>query len=244
MTTILAAALFIVTTGGVVIAISVGVGRLGPTPFARRRASLATAAALLVWIGFTAALAVTGALSDFSALPPPIAPVIIGGNLAAIVIAASALGRRLALETPLAWLVGLQVFRVGVEVCLALLHHVGIVPVQMTFAGQNWDILVGLTAVPIAWLTAQGRLSRPWLLVWNGAGLGLLLNIVVISIRSTPTVLRAFPEEPANTFIATAPYIWLPSLLVPVALGAHLLVFRALHMRGAARATTSTRPTQ
>lgn len=224
----LATALFLVTTAAVFVAIVVAVRRLDRASADRRQLSFIVAAALLGWLGLTALLAAAGALSNFSALPPRITPVIVAGNLAAVIVAASAAGRRLALATPLAWLVGFQVFRVGVELCLVLLFHGGVVPVQMTFEGRNWDILVGLTALPVAWLAARGRLTRPWLLAWNLFGLSLLLNIVVISTLSTPSPFRAFHAEPANTFIATPPYVWLPSLLVPAALCGHLLVFRAL----------------
>lgn len=224
----LTAALFLLTTGAVVVAIAAAVGHAAPAAQARRRYRLAAAAALLGWLGLTGALAAAGALGDFAALPPGITPVVVGGNLAAAVVAASALGRRLALQVPLAGLIGFQVFRVGVEICLALLYHGGVVPEQMTFEGRNWDILVGLSALPLAWLAARGRLPRPALLAWNVVSLGLLLNIVVISVLSTPSAFRAFPQEPANTFIATAPYVWLPALLVPAALAGHLLVFRYL----------------
>ena len=65
--------------------------------------------------------------------------------------------RRLARATPVAWLVGLQTFRIGVELALALLYHAGVVPLQMTIEGRNWDLLVGLSAAPVAWLAARGR---------------------------------------------------------------------------------------
>ncbi|NTV63491.1 MAG: hypothetical protein HGA65_08145, partial [Oscillochloris sp.] len=67
----------------------------------------------------------------------------------------------------------------------------------------------------MAWLAAHGKLSRGWLLAWNIAGLALLLNIVVISVLAMPTPFRAFPDGPANTVIATPPYVWLPAFLVP-----------------------------
>jgi hypothetical protein len=124
--------------------------------------------------------------------------------------------------------VGLQAFRIGVELALDLLYHAGVVPVQMTIEGRNWDILVGFSALPVAWLVARDRLPAAGLLLWNLFGLGMLLNIVTISVLSMPTPLRIFAAEPANTFIVTAPYIWLPTLLVPTALCGHLLVFRRL----------------
>jgi hypothetical protein len=224
-----------VTLGTVALAVA-GWANTATTPAGRRRAGALAALALLGWLGVTGLLAARGALSDFAATPPRATPVIVLGNLAAILVAVGPLGRRLIAATPLAWLVGYQVFRVGVEIVLDLLYHAGVVPVQMSFEGRNWDILVGLSALPIAWLAARGRLPRLGLLLWNIAGLGLLLNIVVVSVLSMPTPLRAFPAEPANTFITSAPYIWLPAFLVPAALLGHLLVFRHL-LAGAPRAS-------
>lgn len=183
---------------------------------------------MLGWLGLTAALAAGGILNNFSARVPAIVPLVLAANLAAIGVAVAQLGGRLIAQTPVAWLVGFQFFRVAVELVLVLLYHSGVVPVQMTFEGRNWDILVGLTALPVAWLLARGRLPWVGLLIWNIFGMGLLLNIVIISVLSMPTALRAFPAEPANTFIATMPYIWLPTFLVPTALCGHLLVFRHL----------------
>lgn len=111
-----------------------------------------------------------------------------------------------------------------------MLHQQGRVPVQMTFAGRNFDILTGILALVVAALAMRNRLPAWGLLLWNRLGLGLLCNIVSIALPSTPTPLRVFLNEPANTIIATAPYIWLPVFLVPAALFGHLLVFRRLWM--------------
>lgn len=223
-----AATLFVLTTTGVVGALIFAVGRVGASAAQRRRNTVVAAVTLLIWLAVTAVLAARGMLSDFTSMPPRLTPVLFGANAAALVLVLSPFGKRLVLATPLAWLLGIQVFRVGVELTLALLFHAGIVPLQMTFEGRNWDILVGLSALPMAWLAAQGRLPPAALALWNVAGLGLLLNIVVISLLSLPTPLRAFPDGPANTIIASAPYVWLPALLVPVAFAGHLLVFRWL----------------
>ena len=114
------------------------------------------------------------------------------------------------------------------EVLLHRGYLAGIVPVQMTWSGRNFDILTGLTAIPLAILAARGQLPRWAAIVWNLAGFALLINIMTVSILSTPTVFRMFPNEPANTFIAQFPYIWLPTVLVPAAWVGHLLLFRRL----------------
>ena len=98
----------------------------------------------------------------------------------------------------------------------------------MTWHGWNFDVLTGLSAPLVAWLAARGRLGVRGIVVWNGAGLRLLANVVTIAILSTPTPLRVFANEPANTFVAAWPWVWLPTFLVPAALFGHLLAFRKL----------------
>jgi hypothetical protein len=137
-------------------------------------------------------------------------------------------GWRLVNGLSLASLVGFQVFRVPVELILFWLARDGVVPVQMTFEGLNFDILSGISAPVVAWLITTERLSTKGILLWNLVGLGLLINIVIIAILSTPVSFRVFLNEPANTFITHAPYVWLPVFLVQAALCGHLLVFRRL----------------
>ena len=71
------------------------------------------------------------------------------------------------------------------------------------------------------------RVPRAVVLGWNVLGLALLANIVVIAVLVTPALHR-FPEGPPNLLPSTFPWVWLPSFLVQVALGSHLLVFRRL----------------
>lgn len=200
---------------------------------------------LLAWLTATAGIALSGILKDFSTVPPRIAPVVLIAIGTVIALAFSPLGTNLATQVSLTGLVGFQVFRLPLEGVLFLLHHEAVVPVQMTFAGLNFDLLSGLAALWLAWLAARGRLPTWGLLLWNLAAFGLLINIVLISILSMPTPLRMFENEPANTFIATIPFVWLPTFLVPMALGGHLLVFRRLWImyRSQEKSPISTRQT-
>ena len=45
---------------------------------------------------------------------------------------------------------------------------------------------------------------------------------------SFPGPLRVFRDGVANAIVADAPFIWLPTFLVPVAAASHLLSLRAL----------------
>lgn len=180
------------------------------------------------WLALAAALAASGWMAGFDARPPHFFLFMTTTFAATLGLAYSRVGTSVANRVGLAALAGFQVFRVPVEWVLFSLHRDGVVPAQMSFEGWNFDVLTGLTALPVAWLAARGRITLRGLVVWNCAGLALLANIVTIAVLSTPTPLRAFWNEPANTFVAGWPWIWLPGFLVPAALIGHLLSLRKI----------------
>ncbi len=148
-------------------------------------------------------------------------------------IAFSALGRMLALGLPLAVLVGFQGFRVLVELLLHRAYTEGLMPVQMSFSGRNFDIVSGLTAIALgAWLL-HGRASARVVFAWNTLSLALLANILVIALLSAPTPFRVFMNEPSNVWVTRAPWVWLPAVMVLAALTGHLLVYRRLAAKAA-----------
>lgn len=183
---------------------------------------------ILGWIALTGALAQLNLLNDFSRNNPAIGWLILIALGVSTAVAVSPLCTALVRNASIAWLIGFQSFRIIVEILLHRGYEAGIVPVQMTWSGRNFDILTGVTAIPLAILAARGLLPRWAAIVWNLAGFALLINIMTVSILSTPTVFRMFHNEPANTFIAQFPYIWLPTVLVPAAWVGHLLLFRRL----------------
>jgi hypothetical protein len=201
---------------------------LGETRAVTWRWTLGTAAFVSLWLAVTAILAAQGRLADWSTFPPPVMQLVAAAGVFTFFSAFSRSGWRLVNGLSLASLVGFQVFRVPVELILFWLARDGVVPVQMTFEGLNFDILSGISAPVVAWLITTERLSTKGILLWNLVGLGLLINIVIIAILSTPVSFRVFLNEPANTFITHAPYVWLPVFLVQAALCGHLLVFRRL----------------
>jgi len=191
------------------------------------RRNKALGSAFFLWLAATGVLGSTATLHDFSQRPPRML-VLFGLAFAGIYFASYFRTFSKLTESPgLAWLIGLQVFRLPVEIFLELGHRAGFVPVQMTLEGRNWDVLTGLTALPMAWLVRKSKAPKWLLYVWNSMGLALLLNVVVIAVLSMPTPLRHFENEPANTFVAYFPYVWLPTYLVQVAWMSHLLIFRA-----------------
>ncbi len=177
------------------------------------------------WLGITYALGASGVL-NFDSFPPKPLFLFVATFATTVGIGLSRLGARVAFGIPLALLVGFQAFRIPVELLLHRAATDGVMPVQMSYLGYNFDVVSGLSALPMAWLIAKGRAPRWLVLAWNVLGLALLLTIVSIAILSMPTPMRVFSNEPANTWVTHAPFVWLPMVLVPMALLGHVLVFR------------------
>jgi hypothetical protein len=172
-------------------------------------------------------LAARGVLNDWHRVPPPFLPLIAVAVLLAVAVATSAIGARAADRWSFAALIGYQSFRLPLELVLHRAASIGLMPVQMSFSGWNFDILTGLTAIPVAILAAVGRAPRGVIVAWNLLGTLLLVNIVSIAIASLPT-FAAFGPDQLNTWVADPPYVWLPGVLVPAALFGHILTWRKL----------------
>jgi hypothetical protein len=126
-------------------------------------------------------------------------------------------------------IITIHTVRIGVEVVLFLLAEVRIVPVLMTWKGRNFDILTGITAPLIGYFGYTQRSFSPrFLIIWNLAGLVLLFNVVFYGILSAPSPFQQFSFEQPNLLPLYFPFLFVPSLLVPVMLFAHLVSLRAL----------------
>jgi hypothetical protein len=205
---------------------------LGEAPRQTKRAASVAAVAIALWLTITGRLAATGFLA-FEPRPTML-PLLVLGLAGTVVLAFSRFGARLAAGLPLVLLVGYQAFRIPVELLLHQGYTEGLVPLQMTYLGMNFDVLTGVLALLLATLSRLGPVPRWLVAVWNLIGFGLLVNVVTIAFLSAPTPLRVFRNEPANVWIVRAPWVWLPTFLVPMALFGHLLVLRWLFAHPAA----------
>jgi len=201
--------------------------RLGASPSSTRRAVSVTAIATAAWLALTWVAASTGVLRRFDAKPPPFAFLVVAIAALGLVVAFSPMGTRLVAGLPLSVLVGVQVFRFPLELLMHRAYEDGLMPVQMSYSGRNWDILTGFTAGLLGLALRRWRLPRWVVMGWNVGGLLLLANVVGIAIVSTP-ILRWFGDDRLNTWVAYPPFVWLPAVMVVAAWAGHLLVFRKL----------------
>jgi hypothetical protein len=184
---------------------------------------------LMLWLLLLAILSLQGFFSDFEQLPPRIMLAFIPPVVLIIFLLFSKDFKKILEQVPPAWLVYIQAFRILMELFLWLGYLGNYVPPQMTFEWLNFDIIVGITALMGGYVFfGRKRFHRFEAIIWNIFGIALLVNIVMIAVLSTPSPLRVFLNEPANTFVADVPFIWIPGFIVPFALAMHLFSLKQL----------------
>lgn len=207
-----------------VLFVAFAAGMLGVVVLALRRAR-ATPTYYLALGGYLAGFVAVVAVAPLASRPLPGVPLLFASVLAAaIALAASPVGGRLAAGTALTVLIGLQAFRLPLEL---LLHHWaarGTVPPTMTWTGANLDIVAGALA-----LIAAPWVERHRAIGWatTAIGLALLLNVLRVVVMSSPLPF-AWPLERPLLLIAYLPYALIGPLFVGVALAGHLIALRRL----------------
>ncbi len=184
---------------------------------------------LVLWVVLTF-LAVNGVFIDtIKNTPPAFMPAVLAANLFAVYFALFYKPLKELKPQQMKYVIGLQTFRLPLELIFVWLLALNLLPIQMTFEGSNFDVLVGFTAPIIAYFGYHKRVLPNWVLIaWNFVGLALLANIVTIAILSAPTNFQVFTNLPHNTIVLTAPYHFIPFFFVPLALFGHLYALSRL----------------
>ena len=143
-------------------------------------------ASYFIAMGFFAA---NGAFLTFTPFPPRILLLVLASLIAALTLLLSPGTRPLWGSIALQSIIGLQCFRFLAELLIFWLEHEKAMPVVMTLAGRNYDLLVPVTALLIYLWLRNRKISaggRRWLIAWNLIGIGVLLNTVGTAILSLP----------------------------------------------------------
>jgi hypothetical protein len=225
-------ALAVIVASGFVLAYSIAVERTGGH---RVYARMGARAAVLGWMALFAALAESGKLLRFDVRPPPMAMAMASFVVSGVGLGVSRVGTVFARALPIAWLVAAQSFRLPLEIVMHQAAREGVMPVEMSFTGYNFDIVTGASALVVAWLEYKGRASDTLVFAWNVMGSVLLAVVVTVAVLASP-MIRAFGDEPThvNSFVGHFPFVWLGAVLVPSAAFGHVVIFRALKMRARA----------
>jgi hypothetical protein len=197
--------------------------------FLPKRSAIIALSLLTGWLIYAGALGYAGVVRGQSFGIPGIvvllAPIFV---FVAVVLVRSPAGRDIALLIPLPLLIALQSFRVGVEFTLHKLWEAGAVPALLTLSGGNIEILIGLSAPGIAWLSRKGDIGHRIALGWSVIGLLSLVNVASRSVLTSPGPLSWIHSEVPNVAMGMFPYTFIPGFMAPLAVMLHVLALRAI----------------
>jgi len=174
------------------------------------------------WIIFISTLAYVGIFQDMKSLPPRFA-IVLGPTTFLIIYGLfpkqlnhTIKNRNLTRST------FTHGVRIPVELALYSLSLHKMIPELMTFAGRNFDILAGITALIIGGLFYKNMISKNVLLIWNVIGILLLIFIVVNGILSSELPIQQFAFDQPNRALAYFPFVLLPGVIVPLLIYTHI----------------------
>lgn len=185
--------------------------------------------AIGAWMILQSTLGLFGFYKNTTALPPRLFFALVPMLLLSALLLSTTRGKEFIDKLSLKDLTFLHIIRIPVEIVLFCLYKAHLIPVLMTFEGYNFDILSGLTA-PILYyfVFISKQTDHKLLLIWNMGCLGLLCNIVTIAMLSVPTPLQQLAFEQPNVGVLYFPFVWLPSIIVPIVFISHLASIRLL----------------
>jgi hypothetical protein len=184
---------------------------------------------LLVWLILQLVISLSGFYTVTEGTPPRFALLILPPILLILGLFISKTGRMFIDRLKLRTLTLLHIVRIPVELTLLMLYLHGFVPEVMTFEGRNFDIICGLTAIPVYYFGfIKHKLNRKILLAWNILCLILLINIVSTAVLSAPFSFQQMAFDQPNIALLYFPFVWLPGFIVPIVLFSHIVAIRKL----------------
>ncbi|WP_460473023.1 hypothetical protein [Emticicia fontis] len=181
-----------------------------------------------VWLIIQTLLGVRGFYTNTQSMPPKFLLAIAPPLVLIITLFATKSGRHFIDGLNIKTLTIIHIVRIPVELVLFWLFLHKTIPQIMTFEGQNFDIISGITAPIVYYLYVKDYIGTGILLVWNFICLVLLINIVSTAILSAPFPFQQLAFEQPNIAVLYFPFNWLPACIVPIVLFSHLVAIRGL----------------
>ncbi len=191
-----------------------------------KRTLLIVFSAIALWMLLQALISLTGFYRNFVSPFPRMFWAVIPAVLAVIYFG---IIRNNLQHFHLRKLILIHLVRIPVELLLLSLYYDKEVPIEMTFEGRNFDIIAGITSLVVIhrWFY-NSKKGLKFLLAWNFAALALLFNIVITAVLSLPTTFQVFGQAQPNLAVTHFPFIWLPAVVVPIVLFAHIISIRKI----------------
>lgn len=174
-------------------------------------------------------LANAGFYNQPSAIPPRLPLIILPAIGGILFIFFSKYGRRMLDRIDYEILTYMHVVRIPVELTILALFTFGLMPESMTFEGRNFDVLSGISAPFIAYFGYRLKTIPSWtLIIWNIVCLILVLQVVITGILASPGVFQQIEFEQPNVAVLLFPFVWLPAIVVPLVILAHIASIKKL----------------
>jgi hypothetical protein len=196
---------------------------------------VAVLVALGAWFALVLATGATGALSPAGGGVPALGLAVIL-PVAALVSAYFALPsvRNAMTATPLPALIAVHAIRL-LGVMFLVLYAKGRLPAPFAPSAGWGDVLIGATALPLAWaVTRFGPAMRPLVFLWSAVGVADLVVAVTLGALSAPGPLQVFVGPPDSSPMTSLPWLIVPGFLVPILFFIHIVIFTRLLARSPA----------
>ena len=179
---------------------------------------------MILWFLYLTLIYGSGIVRDFS-LPPRV-PLLVILPALGLIIWGTGLKRFQGFisNVPAHVLLYVQSFRILVELLIYGAFLLRVFPERVTFAGLNFDIVVGISALLAGWAAKRGVVGKQGILLWNIIAL-CILSLTGYSFVSSYFFFD-FPADVDKMAFTRLPYLLLPAVLLPFAVFYHVLSIR------------------
>ena len=212
-------------------ALWIALSRAGFAGNQRLRIWLAVALPFTAWLVVVWWIAFTGGFRVRPGVPSIPAAIFIPVIVGLIILLRSKRIAAVLDAIPPSWLVGLQLYRVlGGVFLVAWLQ--GRIPGEFALPAGSGDVLVGLLALPVAYLLYKGaRGAWTAAVAWNILGLLDFASAISMGTLTSPGPLQLIVPAVSNAQLGTFPTVLIPTFAVPSSILLHALSLWQLRRR-------------
>ena len=184
----------------------------------------------ILWLALHGILAFSGFYLATEVIPPRFVIIFLPMLIIVMVFGWSKYGSTFRSKINFEKLHYIHVVRIFVEVFFLYgLFKAGYVAEEVTFEGNNYDIIPGLTAPIIAYLYyRKKKIGKSLLLWWNIISTCVLLFTISQALLSAPFPFQILSLDQPTVAFLYFPIVWLPAFVAPLVIFSHVMTIRDL----------------
>ncbi|MBI4406662.1 hypothetical protein HY571_01995 [Candidatus Micrarchaeota archaeon] len=183
---------------------------------------------LSLWFALAFAVAQTGFFQASTLRIPNIALMFLPLAIGFTLLRNSSIFQKVVDKLPVFWLIGVQVFRL-LGIYFLVLHAQGLMPAEFAFPSGYGDIIIGITALPVAYLYfAKKPYAKNLAIAWNIIGMLDLAIAIITGFFTSPSSYQLLAHELPNALLFAFPLALVPTFAVPLSILLHAFTLRIL----------------